>query len=124
MRNYHVFQSIAQSVLVRGVCTSALCLAALSAQALSPGNSQTRRPTAKTGQVQVPDRPASSLFQGTQGKQRTETHFDPSTGMVTVKMLVQDPNCYFIPNIRRENFVVYENGARQQNATVGSNTPR
>ena len=118
MRNYHVFQSIAQTVLVRGVCISALCLAALSAQALSPRNSQTRRPNAKTGQVQVPDRPASSLFRGTQGKQRTEIHFDSSTGMVTVKMLVQDPNGYFIPNIRRENFVVYENGARQQNATV------
>jgi hypothetical protein len=33
-------------------------------------------------------------------------------------MLVQDPSGYFIPNIRRENFVVYENGFRQQNATV------
>ena len=116
MRTYH--PSIALSVLVRGVCISALCLATLSAQVLSPANSQTKRPTAQTGRVRVPDRPVSSLFQGKQGKQRTETHFDPSTGMVTVKMLVQDPNGYFIPNIRRENFVVYENGARQQNATV------
>ena len=37
---------------------------------------------------------------------------------MTIKLLVQDPNGYFIPNIRRENFVVYENGVRQQNATV------
>lgn len=37
---------------------------------------------------------------------------------MTIKLLVQDPNGYFIPNIRRENFVVYENGIRQQNATV------
>jgi len=33
-------------------------------------------------------------------------------------MLVQDPNGYFIPNIRRDNFLVYENGTRQHNATV------
>jgi VWFA-related protein len=38
--------------------------------------------------------------------------------MVTVKLLVQDPNGYFIPSIRRDNFVVYENGIRQHNATV------
>jgi hypothetical protein len=38
--------------------------------------------------------------------------------MVTIKLLVQDPNGYFIANIRRDNFVVYENGIRQQNATV------
>jgi hypothetical protein len=38
--------------------------------------------------------------------------------MVTIKLLVQDPNGYFIRNIRRDNFVVYENGIRQQNATV------
>jgi hypothetical protein len=35
-----------------------------------------------------------------------------------MKLLVQDPNGYFIPNLRRDNFVVYENGVRQQNATV------
>jgi hypothetical protein len=28
------------------------------------------------------------------------------------------PNGYFIPNVRRENFVVYEDGIRQQNATI------
>jgi Ca-activated chloride channel family protein len=44
--------------------------------------------------------------------------FDPATGLVTIKLLVQDPNGYFIPNIRRENFVVYEDGIRQTNATV------
>ena len=37
---------------------------------------------------------------------------------MTIKMQVQDPNGYFIPNIRRDNFVVYENNVRQQNATV------
>jgi VWFA-related protein len=74
--------------------------------------------TAAARQVHIPNRPSTPLYQGAQGKQRAEVQFDPATGVVTLKMLVQDPNGYFIPNIRRENFVVYENGARQQNATV------
>jgi Ca-activated chloride channel homolog len=69
-------------------------------------------------QIQVPNRPSTSLFQGEQGKQKTEIYFDPASQVVTVKMLVQDPNGYFIPNIRRDNFAVYENGTRQHNATV------
>ena len=69
------------------------------------------------GQVRIPDRPGTSLFRGEQGKQRAEIHFDRATGMVTIKLLVQDPQGYFIPNIRRENFAVYENGVRQ-NADV------
>jgi VWFA-related protein len=71
-----------------------------------------------TGQLRVPNRAARPLFQGDQGKQKTEIHFNPATGIVTIKLLVQDPNGYFIPNIRRDNFVVYENGVRQNNATV------
>ena len=70
------------------------------------------------GQIGVPNRASAPLFKGEQGKQRTEIHFDPATGRVTIKLLVQDPNGYFIPNIRRENFVVYEDGVRQTNATV------
>src|SRR4030081_3496321 len=69
-------------------------------------------------QVQIPNRPASPLFKSKQGKQKTEIHFDPATGVVTLKLLVQDPNGYFIPTLRRDNFAVYENGARQQSATV------
>jgi VWFA-related protein len=66
----------------------------------------------------VPNRPATAVFQGEQGKQNTEIFFDAATQIVTAKILVQDPNGYFIPNIRRDNFAVYENGVRQQNATV------
>jgi VWFA-related protein len=78
-----------------------------------------KRADQKSGaQVQVPNRPTSPLFNSTQGKQKTEIRFDPAIGMVTLKLLVQDPNGYFIPNLRRDNFVVYENGVRQQNATV------
>src|ERR1700692_2750656 len=70
------------------------------------------------GQVHIPTRSAITLFKGQQGKQKTEIHFDPATGMITMKLLVQDQNGYFIPNIRRENFAVYENGVRQQIDTV------
>jgi VWFA-related protein len=58
------------------------------------------------------------LFTGKQGPQKTEIHYDAATHLVTLKLLVQDPNGYFVPNIRRENFVVYENGVRQQIASV------
>jgi Ca-activated chloride channel homolog len=80
-------------------------------------NDRASQPTT-AGQIRVPDRASTPLFKGEQGKQRTEIHFDPATGMVTIKLLVQDPNGYFIPNLRRDNFVVYENGVRQNNATV------
>jgi Ca-activated chloride channel homolog len=87
-----------------------LWTALISAQSL-PASATHRR------QVQIPNRPAA-LFTGEQGKQRTEIHFDPATSAVTMKLLVQDPAGYFIPDLHRDNFVVYENGVRQQNATV------
>jgi hypothetical protein len=31
---------------------------------------------------------------------------------------VQDPSGYFVPNFRRENFAVYEDGVKQTNVTV------
>ena len=69
-------------------------------------------------QVRIPNRPPEPLFKGSQGKQRTELHYDPATGTVTIKFVVQDPNGNFIPNIRRENFAVYENGVRQTNISA------
>lgn len=68
--------------------------------------------------LRIPNRAPASLFHGQQGKQRTEVHFDPATGTVTVKLLVQDPNGYFIPGIRRDNFAVYVDGVRQNDAAV------
>jgi VWFA-related protein len=68
--------------------------------------------------IRVPNRPSTSLFQGKQGEQKAEIYLDPDTHVVTVKFLVQDPQGYFIPNIRRENFAVFENGVRQKNASV------
>ena len=71
-----------------------------------------------SGQVRVPDRAPKPVSQGEQGKQRSEIHFDPATGTVQIKLLVQDPNGNFIPNIRRENFAVYENGVRVKDVMV------
>jgi hypothetical protein len=68
--------------------------------------------SAITGQVQIPNRPSNSLFIGQQGKQRTEIHFDPATGLVTLRLLVQDLNGYFIPDLRRDNFVGYVTSGR------------
>jgi hypothetical protein len=51
------------------------------------------------GQIGIPNRASTPLFKGEQGKQRTEIHFDRATEIVTIKLLVQDPNGYFIPNI-------------------------
>ena len=54
-------------------------------------NGQSQRPArtsndppphaATNGQIHIPDRPSNSLFIGQQGKQRTEIHFDPATGL-------------------------------------------
>lgn len=104
-------------------CSVVLAVLTLSAWAQDVKGSKVKDtkgiPQARSqGQIQIPNRPATPLFQGEQGNQATEIHFDPATFMVTIKMLVQDPNGYFIPNIRRDNFVVYENGVRQHNATV------
>jgi Ca-activated chloride channel family protein len=69
-------------------------------------------------QVAVPNRPEAPLYQGEQGTQGSEIIFVPSTRTVTIKFHVEDPNGYFLPNLRRENFVVYEDGVRQKNVTV------
>jgi VWFA-related protein len=72
----------------------------------------------KGSQVSIPSRSSTPLFKNKQDRQKTEISFNLVTRMVTIKMLAQDRNGYFIPNLRRDNFVVYENGVRQQNANV------
>jgi VWFA-related protein len=70
-------------------------------------------------QVIAPTRPAKPAFQGQQGEQwSSEISFDHQTRTVTVKLSVQDVNGYFIPNLHRDNFVVYEDGIQQNNVTV------
>jgi hypothetical protein len=90
------------------------------AQTLSPRGSDSSKSAAQAegDEVRIPSRSSTPLFKGKQERQKTEIQFDPATRTVSIRLLVQDPNGYFIPNLRRENFVVYENGVRQQNVTV------
>jgi VWFA-related protein len=109
-------------ILKIGLLLSLLLLAAPAAVQTARGRDSLEQRTDSedvTGKpVRIPSRASNPLFEGKQGRQKTEIHFDPATRTVTIKLLVQDPNGYFIPNIRRDNFVVYENGVRQRNATV------
>jgi VWFA-related protein len=68
--------------------------------------------------VTVPRRPATPFFKGEQGPQKSEVKFNSVTREVTIKLHVEDSNGYFLPNLRRNNFVVYEDGVRQENVTV------
>jgi VWFA-related protein len=97
------------------VLTCAILLViALGVPAMTQSGQRSSPSQPSSGEVQIPTRPVKPLFRGQQGKQHTEIYFDQTTGVVTMKLLVQDPNGYFIPNLRADNFVVYENGARQQ----------
>src|SRR5580700_1607378 len=68
----------------------------------------------REGALHIPSRANTSVSKGQQGRQLTEIHYDPATSTVQLKLLVQDPNGYFIPNRRRDNFAVYENDVRQK----------
>ncbi len=69
-------------------------------------------------QVTVPNRAPNHLYKGEQGPQRSEIEFAPATRTVTIKFQVQDPNEYFLPNLRPDNFAVYEDGVRQKDISV------
>lgn len=72
----------------------------------------------RNSQPTVPTRPDSPLYKGEQGIQRSGIKFTAPTRTVTMKLHIEDPNGYFLPNIRRENFAVYEDGVRQKNVSV------
>jgi len=83
-----------------------------------PSGQQPTQQTGQASQVTVPSRPQNPIYSGEQGPQKSEIEFAPASRTVTIKLQVQDPNGYFLPNIRRENFVVYEDGVRQKNVSV------
>ena len=85
----------------------------------SSGQAEQSQPgTQSSTSVTVPNRPANPLYSGKSGAPQSEIEFAPLTRTVTLKLQVQDPNGYFLPNIRRENFAVYEDGVRQRSVTV------
>jgi len=72
-----------------------------------------------SAQVTVPDRSPKPVFSGQPAAERSpEVTFDAKTGAVSLKLSVQDVNGFFIPNLRRNNFAVFEDGQRQHNVTV------
>src|SRR5438034_10566908 len=67
-------------------------------------NSSSQQPGQQGGQdsqVTVPVRPENAIYSGEQGPLKSEIEFAPATRTVTIKLQVQDPNGYFLPNIRR-----------------------
>jgi hypothetical protein len=48
--------------------------------------------------LQISRRYTAALFRGEQGTGHSEIHFDAATGIVTMELLAQDPNGYFIPS--------------------------
>ena len=98
-----------------------LALILFFANAVSSRNHSPQTSTGKVeqeSQIIVPGRPTTSLYKGEQGIQRSEITFAPSTRRVTITLHIEDPNGYFLPNIRRENFAVYEDGVRQKDVSV------
>jgi VWFA-related protein len=105
--------------LLAAATVVSLIAGTISAEASTQGSPQEKPTSNVSTSVRIPNRADKPLFRAQQGKQKTEIHYDRATGIVTLKLLVQDPNGYFIPNIRRGNFVVYENGVRQQDVEIG-----
>lgn len=75
-------------------------------------------PSLETSAALAPARQGYRLFENVQLRSKTEIHFDPATRMVTIKMRINDPRGYFIPNLRPDNFLVYEDGVREDDTTV------
>jgi VWFA-related protein len=86
------------------VCLALICLAV---------------PTTPRAQVTIKAHPAKPIFQSEQAKPRhPEIAFDPRTRTVTVRLSVEDPGGYAIPNLRPQNFEVYEDGVEQKDVSV------
>jgi len=72
-----------------------------------------------SAQTSAARRVNTPLYQGQQGAQDSpEIRFDPATGAVTLKVALHDRSGSFIPNARRNHFVVFEDGVQQRNVTV------
>ena len=91
------------------------CAAFERSQSQPPADSKQSRDEASTT---VQNKRTERLYSGEQGEQHSEIKFAPLTRIVTAKIHIEDPNGYFLPNLRPENFVVYEDGVRQKNVDV------
>jgi VWFA-related protein len=89
-------------------------VAALSVEVHSKAQQTSSPQSEQRSKVTVPQRPENPLYKGEQGTQRSDIEFAPASRTVTVKLQVEDANGYFLPNIHRENFAVFEDGVRQK----------
>jgi VWFA-related protein len=108
--------------MTRRFCAASLAISVgLTLVAVVPtdGRNQGGPQPTQDAHVRIPSRPATSLFTGTSSERwSSDVSFDRRSRSVTVTLSVQDANGFFIPNLRRENFAVYEDGRRQTNVTV------
>ena len=119
MRKVGSNENTTRSIPVTTMILLVFFCSAVSSRSLPPQTPQTSNPPRlQESGVTVPSRPVTPLYKGEQGQQRSEIEFNPSSRTVTIKFHVEDPNGYFLPNIRRENFAVYEDGVRQKNTSV------
>jgi Ca-activated chloride channel family protein len=109
---------IAELVSIAGLSVFFLTLADNSHIVRAQESQNTDQQSGEESQVTVPNRSASPLYKGQQGTQKSDVMFAPLSRTVTIKFQVQDPNGYFLPNIRRDNFAVYEDGVRQRDISV------
>src|ERR1700676_1158649 len=119
MRKVGSNENTTRSIPVTTMMLLVFFCSAVSSRSLPPQTPQTSNPPRlQESGVTVPSRPVIPLYKGEQGQQRSEIEFNPSSRTVTIKFHVEDPSGYFLPNIRRENFAVYEDGVRQKNVDV------
>jgi Ca-activated chloride channel family protein len=109
---------IAELVSIAGLSVFFLTLADSSHIVRAQESQSGDRQSGQESQVTVPNRSAGPLYKGEQGTQKSDVMFAPLNRTVTIKFQVQDPNGYFLPNIRRDNFAVYEDGVRQRDISV------
>ncbi|MGA9480403.1 MAG: VWA domain-containing protein [Candidatus Acidiferrales bacterium] len=109
---------IAELVSIAGLSVFFLTLADSSHIVRAQESQSGDRQSGQESQVTVPNRSAGPLYKGEQGTQKSDVMFAPLSRTVTIKFQVQDPNGYFLPNIRRDNFAVYEDGVRQRDISV------
>lgn len=109
---------IAKPVSIAGLSVFLLTLADSSHIVRAQESQSGDRQSGQESQVTVPNRSAGPLYKGEQGTQKSDVMFASLSRTVTIKFQVQDPNGYFLPNIRRDNFAVYEDGVRQRDISV------
>jgi hypothetical protein len=112
-------QNTTRSIPVNSILITTMNLLLFLCSVVSSRSLRPQTPQTSTAQhpqesgVTVPRRAVTPIYKGEQGQQRSEIEFNPSNRTVTIKFQVEDPNGYFLPNIRRENFAVYEDGVLQ-----------